>query len=187
MTDLATAKPMNPDVMLPDAYGAVTEPATLTIQRLLPGPIERIWAYLTDSDLRRQWLAAGEMEQRPGSSVEFVWRNDELTNPPGTRPPNFPEDHRMTCEIVECVPPKKLSITWGSTGGVTFTLEALGSKVLLTLIHHRVLDRSVLLNVSAGWHAHLDILAARVAGEEPGPFWDHWGRLKTEYERRIPG
>jgi uncharacterized protein YndB with AHSA1/START domain len=44
----------------PDHYGVLSEPATLTIQRLLPGPIERAWAYLTESDLRRQWLAAGE-------------------------------------------------------------------------------------------------------------------------------
>ena len=47
----------------PDAYGVLTEPATLTIQRMLPGPIERVWAYLTESDLRRKWLAAGEMER----------------------------------------------------------------------------------------------------------------------------
>ena len=41
-----------------DAYGVLTEPATLKIQRLLPGPVERVWAYLTESKLRRQWLAA---------------------------------------------------------------------------------------------------------------------------------
>ena len=46
----------------PGAYGTLIEPATLKIQRLLPGPIERVWAYLTESDLRRQWLAAGPME-----------------------------------------------------------------------------------------------------------------------------
>jgi hypothetical protein len=28
----------------PDAYGELIEPTTLKIQRLLPGPIERIWA-----------------------------------------------------------------------------------------------------------------------------------------------
>ncbi len=28
-----------------DAYGALSEPATLTIQRMLPGPIERVWSY----------------------------------------------------------------------------------------------------------------------------------------------
>ncbi|TKB83151.1 MAG: ATPase, partial [Mesorhizobium sp.] len=66
-----------------DTYGALSEPATFTIQRLLPGPIERVWAYLTESDLRRQWMAAGQMEMKAGSSFELVWRNDELTDPPG--------------------------------------------------------------------------------------------------------
>ena len=42
-----------------DAYGTLIEPATLKIERLLPGPIDRVWAYLTESELRRQWLAAG--------------------------------------------------------------------------------------------------------------------------------
>ena len=45
-----------------DAYGELIEPTTLKIERLLPGPIERAWAYLTESDKRRQWLAAGDME-----------------------------------------------------------------------------------------------------------------------------
>ena len=56
----------------PDAYGVLTEPATLTIQRMLPGPIERVWAYLTESDLRRKWLAAGEMEMKVGAPFEHV-------------------------------------------------------------------------------------------------------------------
>jgi uncharacterized protein YndB with AHSA1/START domain len=169
-----------------DAYGVLTEPATLNIQRLLPGPIERVWAYLTESDLRRQWLAAGKMEMKVGAPFEFVWRNDELSNPPGQRPPGFPEEHRMQGRITELDPPRRLVITWGSTGGVSFQLEPQGNEVLLTLIHHRVPDRSILLNVSAGWHMHLDILAARVAGDEPEPFWDGWSRLKQEYDRRMP-
>ena len=30
-------------------YGVLTEPGTVRIQRMLPGPIERVWAYLTNS------------------------------------------------------------------------------------------------------------------------------------------
>ena len=59
-------RPMN-DAATLDAYGVLIEPTTLKIQRLLPGPIERVWAYLTESDLRRQWLAAGEMEMKVGA------------------------------------------------------------------------------------------------------------------------
>src|SRR5205085_9769358 len=79
----------------PDAYGTLIEPTTLKIQRMLPGPIERVWAYLTDSELRRKWLAAGSMEMQVGSSFELVWRNDELSNPPGKRPDGFAEENRM--------------------------------------------------------------------------------------------
>src|SRR3954469_23641617 len=146
----------------PHAYGALTEPATLKIQRLLPGPIDRVWAYLTQSDLRRQWLAAGEMEMKVGAPVELVWHNDELTNPPGQRPPGFPDEHRMQSHITELDPPRKLAITWGSTGGVSFELEPKGNDVLLTVIHRRVTERATLLNVSGGWHMHLDVLAARL-------------------------
>ena len=55
-----------------DAYGALSEPATLTIQRILPGPIERVWAYLTESDLRRKWLAAGDMPAAVGGSASIA-------------------------------------------------------------------------------------------------------------------
>ncbi len=176
MTDLATL----------DAYGVLTEPATLKIERLLPGPIERIWAYLTQSDLRRQWLAAGPMDMKVGAAVEFVWRNDELSDPPGQRPPGFPEEHRLECRITELDPPRKLAITWGRSGGVSFELEPRGDGVLLTLIHRRLPDRESMLNVSAGWHMHLDVLVERVRGNEPEPFWDGWSRLKKDYDRRIP-
>ncbi|TCH99843.1 SRPBCC family protein [Roseococcus sp. SYP-B2431] len=171
----------------PDSYGRLTEPMTLTIQRLLPGPVERIWAHLTESELRRKWLAAGEMGATPGASVEFTWRNDELNDPPSRRPEGHSAEHGMTCEIVEFEPPRRLSITWGRSGGVTFELEARGPKVLLSITHRRLPDRETLLMVGAGWHAHLDVLVARVSGAEPAPFWDAWVRLREEYARRLPG
>lgn len=169
-----------------DAYGVLTEPATLTIRRSLPGSIHRVWAYLTESDLRRRWLAAGEMELSEGAPFTLVWRNDELSNPPGVRPEGFGEEHSLESRITEIDPPRKLSFTWGSTGGVTFELEQRGKEVELTVTHRRLPDRDLLLKVSAGWHAHLDVLAARVSGREPTPFWDHWSRLQADYDRRLP-
>jgi uncharacterized protein YndB with AHSA1/START domain len=174
------------DIAMLDAYGILTEPATLTIQRLLPGPVERVWSYLTDGELRRKWLASGAMDAKAGTGFELVWRNDELTDPPGKKPEGFGEEHRLACEVTECDPPRRLSFTWGSTGGVSFDLEQRGSKVLLTLTHRRLPDRNMLLMVSAGWHAHLDILAARLEGRSPQPFWDDWSRLKGEYDKRLP-
>ena len=176
MTDLATA----------DAFGTLTGPATLKIRRLLPGPIERVWAYLTESELRRKWLAAGQMAMKVGAPFELVWRNDELTNPPGRRPPGFGDEHRMQSRIIELDPPRKLVIAWGASGDVSFELEQKGNQVLLTLTHRRVPDRGTLLGVGAGWHMHLDVLVARATGKEPEPFWDGWSRLRSEYDRRMP-
>jgi len=169
-----------------DGYGVLTAPATLTIQRLLPGPIERVWAYLTDSKLRRKWLAAGEMEMEVGARFELVWRNDELTDPPGQRPPGFGEERRMQSRITELDPPRKLAIAWEGSGDVSFELEPKGNEVLLTLIHRRLPNRANLLGVGAGWHMHLDVLVARVTGKEPAPFWDGLSRLRKEYDQRIP-
>ncbi|MET3845640.1 SRPBCC family protein [Bradyrhizobium sp. OAE829] len=174
------------DAKTPDAYGTLIEPTTLKIQRLLPGPIERIWAYLTDSDLRRKWLAAGVMEMKVGAPVELVWRNGELNDPPSPRLADFPEEHRMQSRITELDPMRKLSIAWNNSGDVTFELEPKGQGVLLTVIHRRLPDRSTLLKVGAGWHMHLDVLVARASGKEPAPFWEGWSSLRDEYDRRLP-
>ena len=176
MTQLATLDP----------YGALIEPATLRIQRLLPGPVDRVWAYLTQSDLRRQWMASGAMELKVGAPFELTWRNNDLSNPPGQRPEGFSESHGMESVILELDPGRKLVFTWNK-GEVSFELEPAGDKVLLTVTHRRVPDHASLLNVSAGWHAHLDVLVARISGKTPTtPFWDTWTGLKAEYEKRLP-
>lgn len=170
-----------------DAYGALSEDSTLIIRRVLPGPIERVWSYLTESDLRGKWLASGEMEMKVGAPFRLTWRNDELTDPPGKRPEGFGEEHSMQCEITELDPPHKIGFTWGSTGGVVIELVERQNSVLLTLIHRRIRDRSALANIAPGWHAHLDVLAARIEGNPIGPFWDHWAQLKEEYAQRMGG
>ena len=170
----------------PDPYGALIEPATLRIQRLVPGPIDHVWSYLTNGELRRQWLAAGQMELKVGAPFEFVWRNNELTNPSGRRPEGFGDEHRMQSRITEVDPPRKLTFTWQGSGDVTFELEPKGDEVLLTVTHRRLPSRETLLKVGPGWHMHLDVLVARATGKEPEPFWDGWTRLQKEYEQRMP-
>jgi uncharacterized protein YndB with AHSA1/START domain len=174
------------DLSPPDPHGVLSEPSTLTIKRLLPGPIERVWAYLTDGDLRRRWLAAGTMEMAVGAPFELIWRNDELNQPPSRRPAGFSEEHRMASRITALDPPRRLAFSWQGSGDVSFDLEPVGDKVMLTVIHRRLPDRAMLLKVGAGWHMHLDVLVARANGKAPAPFWDGWSRLHKEYDRRLP-
>lgn len=168
-----------------ESFGVLSEPATLTIRRLLPGPIDRVWAYLTDSDLRRKWLAAGEMDLAVDAPFTLTWRNDELSDPPGARPEGFGEEHAMECRILALEPPNSLTFTWGQSSEVSFLLAPKGAEVELTVVHRRLPDRGTVLMVGPGWHGHLDILVARLNDREPAPFWDSWRSLKEEYERRF--
>jgi uncharacterized protein YndB with AHSA1/START domain len=180
----ALARATAPAVAAAD-YGVVSAASTLTIERLLPGPLERVWAYVTESELRRLWLAAGDMPLTPGATFTLTWRNDELSDPPGERPEGFGEEHTMTCEMLEVDAPHRLAFRFGNAGTVTITLEKRGERVLLRLVHAGAPNRSVLLSVSAGWHAHLDILVARLCGDRPEAFWTRWASLKEEYDARL--
>src|SRR5258705_13541117 len=60
-------------------YGTVTGPGTVRLERLLPGPIERVWAYLTESEKRGKWFASGPMELKPGGRVELHFKHTELS------------------------------------------------------------------------------------------------------------
>src|SRR5688572_9664528 len=103
------------------------EPTTIRLQRLLPGPIDRVWAYLTDSDLRAQWFADGPMELKAGGAVKLTWRNDELSSGKGDdRPDGMPPEHSMDASITACEPPHLLAMSWGVASNVTFELEKQG-------------------------------------------------------------
>lgn len=168
-----------------DLYGTLAEDATLTVRRLLPGPMERIWSYLTESELRRKWLAAGDMVLSADAPFTFTWRNSELTDPPGTAPEGFSPEHSMECRIVEVDPPRKITFSWNGTGDVTIELEPMGDEILLTLTHRRIADKSAQAAIGPGWHAHLDLLAARLSNSPTEPFWDSWQRLRSEYADRF--
>ena len=88
------------DTMTPSAYGVITEPATVRLQRLLPGPIEKVWSYITDSELRGKWLATGPMDLRVGGAYRVHMRK-----PDGT-------ETRLVGVYREVDPPKKLVYTW---------------------------------------------------------------------------
>ena len=173
------------DLAEPGAYGTLIEPATLKIERLLPGPIDRVWAYLTDSDLRRQWLASGVMKPEAGSAFELTWRNNELNHPPADPRAETPGHHTQQSRMVAFEPPHRLAYHWEKVGDVEFTLAEEGAEVRLTLIHRRVPDRGTLLSVSSGWHVHLDFLAARLTGTPMAPYEELRQRLLPEYERRL--
>ena len=169
-------------------FGVVTEARTLRIRRMLPGPIERVWAYLTESDKRGRWLASGPMELRVGGKVELTFRNTELSSHGEPAPDKYKEYEGagFSGHVTRCEPPRLLSYTWGDHSEVTFELSPEGESVLLVLTHRRLPDRTTMVRVGSGWHTHLDILVDQLEGREPRPFWSTHARLEAEYEIRLP-
>ena len=59
---------------------------TLRIERRLPGPIERVWAYLVESEKRALWFAGGVWDLHPGGEARVVFDSSSpLRQPPPTR------------------------------------------------------------------------------------------------------
>jgi uncharacterized protein YndB with AHSA1/START domain len=168
-----------------DLRGTLTDANTLRLQRQLPGSIERVWSYLTDSDLRRRWLASGTMPLQAGASFELVWRNDELSGSAAERPDGFPEESRATCQFIDVDPPRRMRYIWPGVGEVCIELEPHGDGVMLTLTHRQLIGERLILNVCAGWHAHLALLIAHLEGGRPPSLWSTWARLRQEYEEQL--
>jgi uncharacterized protein YndB with AHSA1/START domain len=176
------------------AFGVVVEPGTIRFERLLSGPIERVWAYLADSEKRGRWLASGTMEPSAGTSFALTFRHAGLSTETVPAPERFraiegglTSQHRVT----RFEPPHRLAFTWGNGADgepseVTFELTPEGDLVRLVLTHRRLADRTAMVGTAGGWHTHLTVLAERLNDREPPAFWSIFARTDGAYDKRFP-
>ena len=165
--------------------GTSPEQATVRLERMLPGPIERVWAYLTDSEKRQTWLASGVFDLRVGGKADLHFDHSNITS---EKAPDEYAKHDCSGTITRIDPPRLLAYTFGAAGPeseVTFELEPRGKGVLLVITHRRIKDRKTMVSVAGGWDAHVAILEDRLNGEAPRPFWSTHARLKKEYEALL--
>lgn len=173
-------------------YGERLDRSTVRFERLLPGPIERVWAYLTESDKRARWLCGGETQLAVGGAVEMKFNNASLSSDPDVEPPEKYRDMPRVVifggTVTRCDPPRLLAHTWdweGESSEVTYELEAVTDGVRLVLTHRRLSSSDEVLSVSGGWHTHLDILEDVLDGRQPGAFWTMHTPIEEEYARRY--
>lgn len=166
---------------MPD-YGKIIDSHTVRFERLLPGPIERVWEYLTKSESLVTWLGETDMDLRVGGQI-------------GVRFDTSKGSGIIRGQITCYEPMRLLEYTWVAVSGdgkppdtsapdsiVSFDLEARGDQVLLVLTHRRLLT-DFLSKVGAGWHALLDGLAARLGSQETEPFFPMFNRHLPRYEQ----
>jgi uncharacterized protein YndB with AHSA1/START domain len=171
-------------------YGVITAADSVRLERVLPGPIERVWAYLTESEKRGRWFASGDMEPRVGGRLELKFMHSELSAEK-TAPDKYKqyEGYVSHGRVTQYDPPRLLSYTWGEEIGdqseVTFELMPRGRDVLLVLTHRRLADRTAMKEVAGGWHAHLAILEDHLNEREPRGFWSTHTKVAAEYEKRF--
>ncbi|MFN8607669.1 MAG: SRPBCC domain-containing protein [Vulcanimicrobiota bacterium] len=126
----------------------------IQFERLLPGPIERVWEYLTDPLKLPEWFGQGSIETRQGGVVSLM-------------------DGHIRGVVTQCRPPHLLIYSWNvylpgqevsdyPESYLKLELEAQkDERVLLKLSHLPVLERFERQN-AMGWHTFLDLLENRL-------------------------
>jgi uncharacterized protein YndB with AHSA1/START domain len=165
--------------------GSILDLHTVEFKRLLPGPIELAWDYLTKPELLKTWFADVTLEPRDGGAVEVRFGGEAC------------ETGGVQGTIREYRKPHVIAFSWiqwhqkpdGSRedideGEVRFALEERGDKVLLTLLH-RGLPTRELPGHGAGWHAYLDNLESRISGGGGIDFRQVFRELHPRYEERV--
>lgn len=159
-----------------DPSAAFLKMPGVRMERLLPGPIERVWEHLTNTVLLNAWFGEkSHIEPRQGGSVRLM-------------------DGHIRGTITQWHPPRRLSYTWNVFGPgdapeamsaypesyLMFTLEPRGDNVLLVLSHLPVLERFEKQN-AMGWHTFLDILTDTLAGRKVRTRQEYMVRNSARY------
>jgi len=170
-------------------YGVRVDDSTVRFERLLPGPIERVFQFLWNEDKRKQWFTSGAMPSVPGESFTQRWKHSEYSliksEPPERMREVDRDGHTSTNTLLAYEPPHRLAYTFGQGSEVEFVLKPEGDQVRLILTHSKLPDRAYTLNISGGWHSHLDVLEYQLKGETPPGFWDVWRKVEGVYDQRY--
>ena len=155
----------------PDTTASFLKLPGVRLERLLPGPIERVWEHLTNTKLLPLWFGEkSEIEPRQGGTVRLL-------------------DGHIRGVVTQWEPPHRLSYTWNvfapgdspdavsayPESYLTLTLRPQAEDVMLVLTHMPVLERFEKQN-AMGWQTFVDILSDTLEG--------HPARQREEYMKR---
>lgn len=160
--------------------GIFLDNSTVRFERLLPGPIDRVWDFLTKPELLATWLASATGEWRKGGEIAFTFTlaaQEECG------------DSLCKGTILDYGPPRSLSYDWrdidadgkerpASIVHIELSEEAGQVRLILT---HRKLAKAEMAGFGAGWGSHLHYLAARLAGEKVEPFSEIFDAAMIHY------
>jgi uncharacterized protein YndB with AHSA1/START domain len=137
---------------------------TLTFERRLGAPIERVWRAVTDEDEMTAWFPSRVLgERKVGASLSFPFDGGEADTFEG--------------EVTEWDPPHVFAFTWN---GDRLRIELFPDGDGTRLVFSQVMQhRAEAARTGSGWHMCLASLDAHLGGDAPAP--DAWKEMYAEY------
>jgi len=132
---------------------ATADLRTVTVEREIAYPPEKIWRALTQPHLLQEWLM--QTDFAPEQDREFTLRGDWGS---------------VDCRVLEVDPPSSLSYTWGAMGlesVVTWTLTPTpkGTHLRMDQTGFRKDQEQAYQGAKFGWRRMIEKLEQVVAGE----------------------
>jgi len=150
-------------------------PRTLRFERLLDAPLDKVWHYLVEPELRARWFMGGPTDLKVGGAIGMTMRHDALSDDDVPTPERYLPHLGQAWEerITRLEPPHLLAFTWdnGKAGEVTFELTEAGGRTRLVLTHVGIRGRDDALDFGGGWLSHLAVLERRIANKGVPNFW----------------
>ena len=165
-----------------------TAPDALRLERLLDAPVETVWLYLTEAELRSQWFMGGT-DARPDSEFDLIIDHDALSDEEVPYPENYAsmKGKSFTNKVLSFDPPRLLRTTFGTNGIVTYELFPKGDRTRLVLTHSGITSPVGAQDFGSGWNSHLTVLEERLAGRGVKDFWALHAKSRDAVRKALEG
>ena len=163
-------------------------PNAIRLERTLDAPIEQVWRYLTEADLRAQWFMGGTDAIGVGE-FELLNDHDNLSDDDVAYPADYAPYKGTTWseKVIRFEPPTLLETTFqgGKNGTVLYELDSEGEQTRLTLTHGGIVSGTGAQDFGSGWNSHLTVLEARLAKRPVKDFWALHKQSRDEVQRAL--
>jgi uncharacterized protein YndB with AHSA1/START domain len=138
--------------------GEIIPESAVRFVRMLPGPVEKVWTVLTETNRLPEWYGEGVIEPREGGNVQLMGGHIRGVVT-GWRP------HNMLAYTWNVFDPGE-SVSRYPISYLEFALAREDKAVKLTLTH-RPVPTNFQKQTAMGWHTMLDLIEASLNDECP--------------------
>jgi uncharacterized protein YndB with AHSA1/START domain len=167
-----------------------TAPDTIRLERTLDAPAEKVWRYLTEADLRREWFMGGS-DARPDGEFELVVDHDNLSDEPAPYPESYAayKGNVWREKVTRFEPPRLLETSFqgGKNGVVRYELFPEGERTRLVVTHSGIVSGTGAQDFGTGWNSHMTVLQERLAGRGVKDFWALHAKSREAVKAALEG